>query len=113
MKDNETAVYDIIEHHKRHPSWSEKSWTDSWRKRRKGKWCSVLPVEMQRMEVDYIKACLAMLPADMKFYTIHDAICVRESDGVKVKEAMEQVSMEMYGVKISVKIENTSTDQVK
>lgn len=113
LKDNETAVYDIIEHHKRHPSWSEKSWTDSWRKRRKGKWCSVLPVEMQLVEVDYIKACLAMLPADMKFYTIHDAICVRESDGVKVKEAMEQVSMEMYGVKISVKIENTSTDQVK
>lgn len=113
LKDNETAVYDIIEHHKRHPSWSEKSWTDSWRKRRKGKWCSVLPIEMQRVEVDYIKACLAMLPADMKFYTIHDAICVRESDGVKVKEAMEQVSMEMYGVKISVKIENTSTDQVK
>ena len=61
---------------------------------------------MQRVEVDYIKACLAMLPEDMKFYTIHDAICVRESDGAKVKEVMEQVSMQMYGVKISVKIEN-------
>ena len=103
LKDNMPEVYDLIEHHKRHPYWTEKSWTDSWRKRRKGKWCSSLPVEMQRVEVEYIKACLARLPADMKFFTIHDAICVRESDGTKVKEIMEQVSMDMYSVKISVK----------
>lgn len=113
LKDNMPEVYDLIEHHKRHPYWVEKSWTDNWRKKRKGKWCSSLPVEMQRVEVEYIKACLSKLPEDMKFYTIHDAVCVRESDGAKVKEVMEQVSMEMYGVKISVKIENTSTDQVK
>lgn len=113
LKDNMPEVYDIIEQHKRHPHWSEKSWTDSWRKKRKGKWCSSLPVEMQRVEVEYIKACLSKLPKNMTFYTIHDAICVRESDGAKVKEVMEQVSMDMYGVKISVKIENTSADQVK
>lgn len=107
LKDNMPEVYDLIEHHKRHPYWVEKSWTDNWRKKRKGKWCSSLPVEMQRVEVEYIKACLSKLPEDMKFYTIHDAVCVRESDGAKVKEVMEQVSMEMYGVKISVKIENT------
>lgn len=106
LKDKVPEVYALIEYHKRHPYWSEKSWTDSWRKKRKGKWCSALPIKMQRVEVDYIKACLAMLPEDMKFYTIHDAICVRESDGAKVKEVMEQVSMQMYGVKISVKIEN-------
>ena len=113
IKDNEPEIYDLIERNKRNPVWTDKTWTDNWKKKRKGKWVSTLPVEMQKTEVDYIKACLAMLPADMKFYTIHDAICVRESDGVKVKEAMEQVSMEIYGVKISVKIENTSTDQVK
>lgn len=67
---------------------------------------------MQKTEVEYIKTCLTRLPKDMKFYTIHDAICVRESDGMKVKEVMEQVSMDMYGVKISVKIENTSAGQV-
>ena len=111
LKDNIPEVYNLIEHHKRHPCWVEKSWTDSWRKRRKGKWCSSLPVEMQRVEVEYIKACLARLPADMKFFTIHDAICVRESDGTKVKEIMEQVSMDMYSVKISVKIENISAAQ--
>lgn len=113
IKDNEPEIYDLIERNKRNPVWTDKTWTDNWKKKRKGKWVSTLPVEMQKTEVEYIKACLAMLPADMKFYTIHDAICVRESDGVKVKQAMEQVSMEMYGVKISVKIENTSTDQVK
>lgn len=113
LKNYEPEIYDLIEHHKRNPVWTEKTWTDLWKKKHKGKWCSRLPVEMQKTEVEYIKTCLAMLPADMKFYTIHDAICVRESDGVKVKQAMEQVSMEMYGVKISVKIENTSTDQVK
>ena len=113
LKENEPEIYGLLEHHKRPPYWTEKSWTDSWRKRRKGKWCSSLPVEMQRVEVEYIKACLARLPADMKFFTIHDAICVRESDGTKVKEIMEQVSMDMYGVKISVKIENISAAPVK
>ena len=49
----------------------------------------------------------------MKFFTIHDAICVKESDGLVVKTVMEQVSMEMYGEKISVKIENSSQDNVK
>lgn len=113
LKKNEPEVYDLVEYHKRHPHWVEKSWTDSWRKKRKGKWCSFLPVEMQRVEVEYIKACLSKLPEDMKFYTIHDAICVRESEGTKVKEVMEQVSMDMYGVKIAVKIENASADQVR
>lgn len=49
----------------------------------------------------------------MKFFTIHDAICVKESEGEAVKAVMVQVSMEMYGEKISVKIENSSQDNVK
>jgi hypothetical protein len=68
---------------------------------------------MQKTEVEYIKTCLSRLPKDMKFFTIHDAICVKESDGDIVKAVMEQVSMEMYGEKISVKIENSSQDNVK
>ena len=68
---------------------------------------------MQKTEVEFIKTCLARLPKDMKFFTIHDAICVKESDGDIVKAIMEQVSMEMYGEKISVKIENSSQDNVK
>ena len=113
LKDNVPEVYNLIDHHKRNPVWTEKTWTDNWKKKRKGKWCSTLPVEMQKTEVEYIKTCLARLPADMRFYTIHDAICVRKSDGEAVKAVMEQVSMEMYGGKISIKIENSSTDKEK
>lgn len=113
IKSNEPEIYDLIEHHKRNPVWTEKVWTDNWKKKRKGKWCSTLPVEMQKTEVEFIKTCLARLPKDMKFFTIHDAICVKESDGDIVKAIMEQVSMEMYGEKISVKIENSSQDNVK
>lgn len=110
IKDNEPEIYNLIEHHKRNPVWTDKTWTDSRKKKRKGKWCSILPVEMQRVEVEFIKTCLAGLPDDMKFFTIHDAICVKESDGDAVKAVMEQVSQELYGDKISIKIENTSAE---
>lgn len=113
LKDNEPEVYNLIERHKRNPVWTEKTWTDQWKKKRKGKWCSVLPVEMQKTEVEFIKTCLARLPKDMKFFTIHDAICVKESDGEIVKAVMEKVSQDLYGEKISVKIENSSTDKEK
>lgn len=49
----------------------------------------------------------------MKFYTIHDAICVKESDGMVVKTVMEQVSQEMYGEQISIKIEISSANKDK
>ena len=113
IKDNEPGIYDLIEKHKRNPVWTEKTWTDQWKKKRKGKWCSLLPVLMQKTEVEFIKTCLAGLPDDMMFFTIHDAICVKESDGEIVKAVMEQVSQEMYGEKISIKIENTSADKDK
>ncbi len=113
LKGNDPEVYNLIEHHKRNPVWNEKVWTDNWKKKHKGKWCSTLPVLMQKTEVEFIKTCLLKLPKDMKFFTIHDAICVKESDGLVVKTVMEQVSMEMYGEKISVKIENSSQDNVK
>ena len=65
---------------------------------------------MQKVEVSYIQTCLSRLPQKVKFYTIHDAICVKESDGEMVKDTMEKVSLEMYGEKISVKVENTSLE---
>lgn len=113
LKDNEPEIYDLIEHHKRNPVWTEKVWTDQWKKKRKGKWCSSLPVLMQKTEVEFIKICIVRLPKEMKFFTIHDAICVKESDGEVVKSVMEKVSQEMYGEKISVKIENSSLDKDK
>lgn len=113
IKANEPEIYNLIEHHKRNPVWTEKIWTDQWKKKRKGKWCSSLPVEMQKTEVEYIKTCLSRLPKEMKFFTIHDAICVRESDGNAAKSVMEKVSQELYGEKISIKIENSSPDKNK
>lgn len=113
IKDNEPVIYNLIEHHKRNPVWTDKTWTDSWKKKRKGKWCSTLPVEMQKTEVEFIKTCLSRLPKDMKFFTIHDAICVKESDGEIVKAVMEKVSQDLYGEKISIKIENSSQENVK
>ena len=106
LKENEPEVYDLIDAHKRNPSWTEKVWTDRYRKKRYGKWCSTLPVEMQKVEVEFIKTCLSRLPEQMLFYTIHDAICVKESDGEKVKEIMQDVSLELYGEKVGIKVEN-------
>ena len=65
---------------------------------------------MQKVEVEFIKTCLSRLPEDMMFITIHDAICVKQSDGERVKETMENVGLEMYGEKIAVKIENADCD---
>ena len=108
LKDNEPEVYDLIDAHKRHPSWTEKVWTDSFKKKHYGKWCSTLPVQMQKVEVEFIKTCISRVPENLQYYTIHDAICVKETDGEKIKEIMEKVSLEMYGEKIGIKVENTS-----
>ena len=108
LKDNDPNVYALIELHKRHPYWNDKAWVDKRGKKHIGKWCSALPIEMQKVEVGYIKACLSRLPKELSFYTIHDAICVKESEGEIVKEVMQQVSQELYGEKISIKVENVS-----
>ena len=110
LKESDPDVYALIEGHKRHPYWSEKVWTDKKDRKHIGKWCSSLPIEMQKVEVEYIKTCLSRLPEDMMFITIHDAICVKQSDGERVKETMGNVGLEMYGEKISVKIENAAGD---
>ena len=64
------------------------------------------------MEVSYIKKCIQALPRDVKFWTIHDCLAVKESDSLRVKEIMEKVSREMYGEDITLKLkrENTSED---
>ena len=51
---------------------------------------------------------LSPFSSSLIFYTIHDAICVKESEGEMVRAVMEQISQEMYGEKISIKVENTS-----
>ena len=120
LKKEEPGIYKMIDWFKRNPEYRKdkplyQSYQDDQGKDRKkktgsGKWCSELSKYLVKMEVEYIKNCLSRLPQDMKFWTIHDCICVKESDSLKVKEIMEQVSREMYGedITIRVKRENTS-----
>ncbi len=122
LKKEEPDIYKMIDWFKRNPEYRKdkplyQSYQDDQGKDRKkktgsGKWCSELSKYLVKMEVEYIKNCLSRLPQDMKFWTIHDCICVKESDSLKVKEIMEQVSREMYGedITIRVKRENTSED---
>ena len=117
LKKEEPDIYKMIDWFKRNPEYRKdkplyQSYQDDQGKDRKkktgsGKWCSELSKYLVKMEVEYIKNCLSRLPQDMKFWTIHDCICVKESDSLKVKEIMEQVSREMYGVTIRLKRENT------
>ena len=120
LKKEEPGIYKMIDWFKRNPEYRKdkplyQSYQDDQGKDRKkktgsGKWCSELSKYLVKMEVEYIKNCLSRLPQDMKFWTIHDCICVKESDSLKVKEIMEQVSREMYGVTIRLKRENTRED---
>ena len=120
LEKNEPDIYKMIDWFKRHPEYREykplyKPYLDDRGKKRKkkigeGKWCSMLSYYLVKMEVEYIQRCIKALPENMHFWTIHDCICVRESDSLKVKAIMESVSREMYGddITLRLKMENTS-----
>ena len=122
LKKEEPDIYKMIDWFKRNPEYRKdkplyQSYQDDQGKDRKkktgsGKWCSELSKYLVKMEVEYIKNCLSRLPQDMKFWTIHDCICVKESDSLEVQAIMEQVSREMYGEDITIRLkrENTSED---
>lgn len=122
LKKEEPGIYKVIDWFKRHPeyrkdkplyeTYQDDNGKDRKRKVGEGKWCSMLSFHLVKMEVDYIQRCIHTLPEDMKFWTIHDCICVRESDSLKVREIMEQVSRQMYGEDITLRLkrENISED---
>ena len=65
-----------------------------------------LSIEMTKMEVKYIKACLKAIAPDVHyFYTIHDCIGCKASDAEKVKETMLAVGKELFGATLNVKLE--------
>ena len=125
LKKDEPAIFKKIDWYKRNPEYREdkplfRHYEDeSGGKRKKkvgqGKWCSMLSYYLVCQEVEYIKRCIHSLPEDMKFWTIHDCICVKESDSLRVKEVMEQVSRELFGedITLGLKRENTSEDTHK
>lgn len=72
-----------------------------------------LSIEMTKMEVKYIKACLKAIAPDVKyFYTIHDCIGCKASDAEKVKQTMLAVGKEMFGVTLNVKFESGTGETV-
>ncbi len=123
LKKEEPGIYNKIDWYKRNPVFRVekdlyKQYVDGKGKDRKkkvgqGKWCSRLSYDLVKMEVEYIKRCIHSLPEDMKFWTIHDCICVPESRSQEVKSIMEKVSRAMYGDEITLKLkrENTSMDK--
>ena len=67
---------------------------------------SALPEMFRKEEVKYIKECLKKLDDKVRYlYTVHDCIGCLVSDADIVKQVMEQVSVNMYGVKLGIKIE--------
>lgn len=122
LKKSEPAIYNKIDWYKRNPVFREdkdlyKSYEDEGGEKIKkkigqGKWCSMLSYDLVKMEVEYIKRCIHALPEYMKFWTIHDCICVSEPNSLETKAIMEKVSREMYGEEITLRLkrENTSED---
>ena len=120
LKVNEPDIYKKIDYFKRHPEYREDKDYYSYsvdetgetqkKKEGKGKWCSKLSYYLVREEVDYIKHCIRSLPEDLKFFTIHDCICVPESKSTETQLLMEKISKQLYGVTLKLKRENTSQD---
>ena len=72
-----------------------------------------LSINMTKMEVKYIKACLKAIAPDVKyFYTIHDCIGCKASDAEKVKQAMLAVAKEMFNANLNIKLESGTGESI-
>ena len=72
-----------------------------------------LSINMTKMEVKYIKACLKAIAPDVQyFYTIHDCIGCKASDAEKVKQAMLAVGKEMFDATLNIKLESSSGETI-
>ena len=99
LKENEPLLYEML-------CWYRCKENHIPKKRNPDKTTSALYLKLQQEEVRYIKACLRNLDSEVEYlYTVHDCIGCLVSDADKVKEIMEQTSLDMYGVKLNLKIE--------
>lgn len=72
-----------------------------------------LSINMTKMEVKYIKACLKAIAPEVKyFYTIHDCIGCKASDAEKVKQAMLAVGKDMFNASLNIKLESRTGESV-
>ena len=96
LQQHEPSIYGIIQWHKENPEWDAD----------KKKWRNTLSRDLVKKEVEYIQLCISRLPKEVKFYTIHDCICCKQSDVAVVKQIMVQCSIDLYGLKIRLNVEN-------
>ena len=121
LEENEPDIFNRVEEYKKNPIFREdkpiyKEYVDGAGKKHKktsghGKWVSQLSYRLVQIEVQYIKKSIHSLPEEMKFWTIHDCICVKESDSLRVKEIMEKVSREMFGENITLKLKRENISE--
>ena len=99
LKEHEPYIYNMLAWYKdKNNLVSKRKYPD--------KLTSRLPLELQQEEVRFIKQCLKNLDREVEYlYTIHDCVGCLVSEGEKVKQIMEQTAMDMYGVKLHLKIE--------
>lgn len=97
LKENEPCIYQELDWYRSNPIPKRKE---------PEKMVSELPQIMQQEEVRFIKRCLQHLDREVQYlYTIHDCVGCLESDAERVKQIMEQTSLEMYGFRLNLKIE--------
>ena len=105
LKEEEPKLYELVYEHR--TNLLEVKRRKPTAKGRTTKKRNNLSIEMTKMEVKYIKACLKAIAPDVHyFYTIHDCIGCKASDAEKVKETMLAVGKELFGATLNVKLES-------
>lgn len=105
LKEEEPKLYELVYEHRTNLKEVKRRKPTATGKTTKKR--NNLSIEMTKMEVKYIKACLKAIAPDVHyFYTIHDCIGCKASDAEKVKEIMVAVGKELFGATLNVKLES-------
>ena len=111
LKEEEPKLYELVYEHRTNLKEVKRRKPTATGKTTKKR--NNLSIEMTKMEVKYIKACLKAIAPDVKyFYTIHDCIGCKASDAEKVKQTMLAVGKEMFGVTLNVKLESGTGETI-
>ena len=111
LKEKEPKLYELVYEHRTNLKEVKRRKPTATGKTTKKR--NNLSIEMTKMEVKYIKACLKAIAPNVKyFYTIHDCIGCKASDAEKVKQTMLAVGKEMFGVTLNVKLESGTGETI-
>ena len=111
LKANEPKLYELVyEHRTNLKKVKRKKPTATGRTTKKR---NDLSINMTKMEVKYIKACLKAIAPEVKyFYTIHDCIGCKASDAEKVRQVMLAVGKEMFDATLNIKLEKGTGETI-